>query len=137
MLSPAASKPLRVLIVEDEILISMFLSDVLGDLGHTVVGTASSAHEALNIAAEQPSDLAFIDVGLSEDGGGGDGLDAALALRERHGVPTVLMTGDARHTDSSRSQRAKLLGVLLKPYTEADVERALGVALERLNAKAG
>src|SRR5882757_1271196 len=130
--SAPLAKSLRVLIVEDEILISMFLSDVLSDLGHTVIGTAVSARDALSIAAQRPSDIAFVDVGLSAEGGSGDGLDAAVALLENHGIPTLLMTGDARHTGSSRAVRAKPLGFLLKPYTEADVARAIASALERL-----
>src|ERR1041384_2357554 len=84
---------LRVLIVEDESLVSLFLQGVLQDLGHSVSGVAPSLRTALAIAAGTPSDLAIVDIGLAGDGG--DGIDAAIALRNRYGIPALLMSGIA------------------------------------------
>jgi CheY-like chemotaxis protein len=120
---------LRILIVEDEVLVSMFLSDVLMDLGHTVTGTADTVDAALALAAQKPSDLAFVDMGLA---GKGDGVEAAKLLRERHGVRTVLMSGASESTVASRAEAAQPLGILIKPYTEADVQRALDAAVAHL-----
>jgi two-component system, response regulator PdtaR len=124
------TNPLRILIVEDEVLVSMFLSDVLMDLGHTVVGTADSMDSALSLAAEHPSDLALVDVGLS---GKGDGIEAARALHERHGVRTLLMSGASEAALTARAETVQSLGILMKPYTEADVQRALTAAASQLS----
>jgi CheY-like chemotaxis protein len=67
----SSTRPLRVLIVEDEALISLHLQDVLRDLGHSVSGIAPSLRTALAVAAGTPSDLAIVDVGLVGDGGDG------------------------------------------------------------------
>ena len=72
------ARGLRVLIVEDESLVSLFLQGVLQDLGHSVSGVAPSLRTALAIAAGTPSDLAIVDIGLAGDGG--DGIDAAMAF---------------------------------------------------------
>src|SRR5262245_10783873 len=121
------SRVLRVLIVEDESLVSLFLQGVLQDLGHTVSGIAPSLRTALAIAAGTPSDLAIVDVGLVGDGG--DGIAAAAALRKRHGIPALLMTGASFASLGERIQEAQPLGFLTKPYTEVEVEKALAAAM--------
>lgn len=133
-IAAAQGRALRVLIVEDESLVSLFLQGVLRDLGHTVSGIAPSLRTALAVAAGTPSDLAIVDVGLAGDGG--DGIDAAVALRERHGIPAVLMTGASFADLGERVQQAEPLGFLTKPYTEADVETTLAAAIARLSTGA-
>jgi len=121
---------LRVLIVEDESLVSLFLQGVLRDLGHEVSGIAPSLRTALAFAAGTPTDLAIVDVGLAGDGG--DGIDAAIALRKRHGIPALLMTGAPLASLGERAKEAQPLGFLAKPYTESEVESALNAAVAQL-----
>jgi CheY-like chemotaxis protein len=131
--SPSATgRALRVLIVEDETLISLFLQGVLRDLGHSISGIAPSFRTALAVAAGTPSDLAIVDVGLAGDGG--DGIDTAAALWDRHGIRSLLMTGATFAEFADRIQAARPLGLLTKPYTEADVEKALNGAIDRLTS---
>lgn len=130
--APNAGRALRVLVVEDESLVSLSLQGVLQDLGHTVTGIAPSLRTALAIAAGVPSDLAIIDIGLAGDGG--DGIDAAVALRKRYGIPAVLMTGASFADVADRLNAAEPLGFLTKPYSDADVERAIANALDRMQA---
>jgi CheY-like chemotaxis protein len=129
---PAIEKQrtLRVLIVEDESVTSLYLQSVLQDLGHTVSGIAPTLRTALAVAAGTPSDLAIVDVGLAGDGG--DGIDTAVALRERHGVPALLMTGASFAELGDRVHAAQPLGYLTKPYTELEVANALTSAIAQL-----
>jgi CheY-like chemotaxis protein len=127
---PASARALRVLIVEDETLISLHLQDVLRELGHSVSGIAPSLRTALAVAAGTPSDLAIVDVGLVGDGG--DGIDTAAALLDRYGIPSLLMTGASFAEYEDRIEVAKPVGLLSKPYTEQDVANAIGGALEKL-----
>lgn len=123
---------LRVLIVEDESLVSLFLQGVLQDLGHSVAGVAPSLRTALAIAAGTPSDLAIVDIGLAGDGG--DGIDAAIALRDRYGIPALLMSGISFDEIGPRLYDAQPVGFLSKPYTQSDVAAALQGAQERMTA---
>ena len=127
----SGTRTLRVLIVEDEALIGLHLQSVLRDLGHSVSGIAPSLRTALAVAAGTPSDLAIVDVGLVGDGG--DGIDTAAALRDRYGIPSLLMTGASFDEFGDRIKEANPVGLLTKPYTEEDIANALGGALERLD----
>jgi CheY-like chemotaxis protein len=131
----ARTSGLRVLIVEDESLVSLFLQGVLQDLGHSVSGVAPSLRTALAIAAGTPSDLAIVDIGLAGDGG--DGIDAAIALRSRYGIPALLMSGIAFDDVGPRLYDAQPVGFLRKPYTGSDVATALQAAVERMTEAAG
>lgn len=130
--APNAGRALRVLVVEDESLVGLSLQGVLRDLGHTVTGIAPSLRTALAIAAGVPTDLAIVDIGLAGDGG--DGIDAAAALRKRYGIPAVLMTGASFADVAERLNAAEPLGFLNKPYSDTDVERAIAAAIARIHA---
>jgi CheY-like chemotaxis protein len=121
--SAAESRPLRLLVVEDEALIGMMLEDMLEELGHHVLEVAASVRSALHlIDTRGPEiDAALVDANL----GGVSAIPVITALQNA-GIPFVLASG----YDASDLRR---LGVgevsLRKPYRSSDIEEALrGVA---------
>ena len=55
---------LRVLVVEDESIVSFLLEDMLSELGCQVIGHASNVRQALSLLAQQKPDAAVLDVNL-------------------------------------------------------------------------
>ena len=72
------SQALRILIAEDDVPIAMGLARQLELLGHQVVAQASDGRQAVAMAAEQPVDLAVLDIRMPEL----DGIDAARQINE-------------------------------------------------------
>lgn len=106
----------RVLIVEDEVILLLNLKDMLRDLGCVVAGTADKLDDALEIARTSDFDVALLDVNL-----GGKRVDpVADAIRAR-GTPIVFVSGYGKTAASGL--------VLEKPYDAAALERMLGEAL--------
>src|SRR3954468_1126852 len=64
MTAPESLQGLRVLVVEDEMMVSMLIEDMLSDLGCTVVGPASRLEEAMKLAHDADLDCAVLDVTL-------------------------------------------------------------------------
>jgi DNA-binding response OmpR family regulator len=91
--SPGGGK--RILVAEDEAIISVILSGDLRDEGYVIAGPFSRGDEALAWLADQTPDLAIVDYMLR------DGPCTALTrtLRER-GVPFVIFSGYARGPDT-------------------------------------
>lgn len=87
--SPDATRG-RILIVEDEPLVSMELAEALESAGFTVLGPASSNADALALMAEQSCDGAVLDVNLGRETS--EPLARKLAA---DGVPFVTLTGYA------------------------------------------
>ena len=88
MTADAPTAALRILVVEDELMIRMLLEDMLGELGHTIAVAAARIDEALEAAKTAEFDLAILDVNL--DGEPVSPVADALAAR---GTPFVFATG--------------------------------------------
>ena len=113
----------RVLVVEDELMISMLVEDMLSDLGCSVVGPAHELAAALALAnGPEGIDAALLDVNLA----GQSVFPVADALRAR-GVPSIFSTGygEAGLRDVDRGAP-----VLQKPFRAGDLARALQEALK-------
>jgi CheY-like chemotaxis protein len=109
---------LRVLVVEDEMMVSMLIEDMLSDLGCVVVGPAARLDEAVELVNAGGIDCAVLDVNL----GGQPIFPLADLLREK-GRPFAFATGygDAGLRDVDRGSP-----VLQKPFREGDLARVLG-----------
>jgi CheY-like chemotaxis protein len=125
MTDPSKLAGLRVLVVEDEMMVSMLIEDMLTDLGCTVVGPASRLDEAIELAKASELDCAVLDVNL----GGQPIFPLADLLRER-GRPFAFATG---YGDAGLREVDKGTPVLQKPFREGDLARVLG----ELHAKVG
>jgi len=123
--SGSGAGPVRVLVVEDEALVAMFLSDVLEDLQYEVCGVASSAADALMIAERERPTLALVDINLA---GAEDGITTACTLRERFSVGSIFMSGDSDPAVMERAKTAQPHGFLHKPYDTAQLKGVLEAA---------
>jgi CheY-like chemotaxis protein len=113
----------RIFVVEDETLVAMLLEDMIGDLGGTIMGSASRVSRALEIVAERASDidLAVLDVNL----GGEEAFPIAEALAER-GVPFAFSTG---YGNAGLPAAWRERPTLQKPFTHEQVRAVLTKAL--------
>src|SRR3954464_14730400 len=85
----AALTGLRVLVVEDELLIALDLGSILDRLGRVVLGPAPTVPEALRLPAADPPDAALLDMNLR--GTRATPVALALALAGR-GVPFAVVS---------------------------------------------
>jgi CheY-like chemotaxis protein len=111
----------RVLILEDEYLISVLIEDILKELGCRSVASATGTESALQLISTYEPEFALVDYSI----GAGNSLDVAQALTER-GVPFAFVTG--RFPDDI----AKVFSdvpLVSKPFEAADIEDALLRAL--------
>ena len=83
-----AERRLRVLIVEDEMLVAMNVEDMLLGLGHEVAGIAGRLGPALALAKEGEFDVAMLDVNLA-----GEPSFAVADMLKSRGIPYLFATG--------------------------------------------
>lgn len=109
-----AEPGLRVLIVEDEPMVSEFVHMVLDDSPHHAVGIAETGPEALALAEQTTPDLALVDIKLR---GKLDGVALAAQLRERWPrLLIVFASGSHDPATRARADQVRPDGFLRKPF---------------------
>ena len=121
--------PVRVLIVEDDFLIAMQTEVALTAAGFEIVGPATTAEEAVELAREAQPWLAVMDIRLASSR---DGIDAARELYEDFSIRCIFATAhDDAHT-RGRAEPYAPLGWLPKPYTMASLVAVVAEAVTLL-----
>ena len=115
---------MKILIADDDRLVRVMLTDLLSELGYSVVQAENGA-EAVALAARETPDLLILDFLMPKL----SGLDALLEIRRARPVPAVLLTaineGSLRGLDG-----VEQVGALLqKPFTRKTLERAITSAV--------
>jgi PAS domain S-box-containing protein len=125
-----SSRKTRVLVVEDEIVVSEDLQQRLTGLGFEIAAAADTAAEAIELAGSTQPDVALMDIMLH---GRPEGIDAAEHLRFQLDIPVIYLTA---HSDSATLRRAKMTdpsGYIVKPFDDAQLRVAIEMAPIRHN----
>ena len=113
----------RILVVDDEPLISMMVEAWLNELGYEVVGPAGSVQDGLRLIVSHELDAAILDINL----GGHDCYVVANRLQQR-GVPFAFATGGSE-TGAAASFKDPIF--LRKPFDFESVKKVLGKLLNQ------
>lgn len=123
----------RILIAEDNDLVSLTLEEQLKGLGYDVIGVARTGQEAVDLATRLSPDLVLMDIRMPEI----DGTEAATRINQQRSTPIIMLTAYADKETIRRAEVAGVLGYLVKPVTEADLPPAINVALARFRELQG
>ena len=129
-----ADRPLRVMLVEDEIIVAWDIAETLKRLGYQIVGMADSAEQALHLAETLAPDLILMDIRLN---GLQDGIEAARLIRERTGRGVIYLTAHADLATMERAAATEPLGYVFKPFSLEGLRTALQRAVGEHKAAAG
>jgi two-component system, response regulator PdtaR len=122
----------RILVVEDDFLVATQMEAALTDAGFEIAGVATSADEAVALAASERPALCVMDIRLA---GVRDGVEAAIEISETLGIRCIFATA---HTDPgvrTRAEKAVPLGWLQKPFSMASLVDLVRAALRVLDGK--
>jgi len=109
----APQRPPRILVVEDQMMLGMYIVNLLEDAGCSVIGPVAHVTTALPLALHEPLDAALLDVFLVDE----TVLPIAQAL-ERRGIPFALISAYGRdHIPASLRTRP----YLAKPFMDREV----------------
>jgi DNA-binding LytR/AlgR family response regulator len=117
---------IKILIVEDELIIAEDLKDILEGLGYEVCGIAISAREALIFLEEKAPDLALLDIQIK---GGRDGIALAEEINEQFHIPFIMLTSHADSKTLTRVKEVHPYGYLVKPFQEKEIRATIEIAL--------
>ncbi|MES2913528.1 MAG: response regulator [Pseudomonadota bacterium] len=115
----------RVMIIEDEAIISMDIAAIVREMGHEVTGIAATRAEAVELGARARPDLILADIQLADRSSGIDAVNDILRLVDQ--VPVIFITAfPERLLTGKRPEPAFLI---TKPYHEEQVRSAVSQAM--------
>lgn len=116
-----------VIIVEDDMLLSLVETRIIEKLGYVVKAKAISGEDAVKkIKIHQP-DVVIMDVSLK---GELDGIDAMNRVRSFSDVPVIYLSGNGDKLSKERARKTNYVEYLVKPINPGDIEAPLEKAMK-------
>jgi two-component system, response regulator PdtaR len=113
---------MRVLIVEDDVIIAMHLAMLVADFGHEVCATARTSTEAIAQAIALDPDVVLMDIRLA---GGTSGVDTARELHSRQALRCIFVSANLDEPTRTALLPFEPIEFVGKPVVPVVLQRAL------------
>jgi two-component system sensor histidine kinase/response regulator len=124
------NKPIRVLVADDDRLVSkMLVSTLQGMEGYVPVAVATDGLQAVQMAAEQEIDVVLMDIRMPTL----DGIEAARRIHVESPTPVVLLSAYETRELVEKASEVGVGAYLVKPINSRDLERAIAIAMARFD----
>jgi len=123
----------KLLIVEDEELVSLDMRSIVEGMGVAVTGIAHTVDEALASIAAEPPHLVLLDISLN---GEFEGVELARTIDRRWGIPVLFVSGHLGDKAVKGVDELNTLGYIVKPYYPINLREAVESAISTLPARA-
>ncbi|AYQ33971.1 response regulator [Runella sp. SP2] len=111
--------PLKILIIEDELITANDIQETLQKAGHQITAIAQSCKEALSSLKHTLPDLALIDIILEDSSV--DGIATAKALLAQQQMPIIYLTANSEIPTVRRATETYPAAYLLKPFRHKEL----------------
>jgi diguanylate cyclase (GGDEF)-like protein/PAS domain S-box-containing protein len=128
MLTNLKNQAIKILIVEDEIIVAEDIKDILEEFGYIVIDIVNSGKKALTKLADTQPNLILMDIRIK---GEIDGIQTAKLIWEKYQIPVVYLTANSDKNTLERAKQTAPFGYLTKPFKEKDLQTAIEIALHR------
>jgi len=124
--------PIRILIVEDELIAAEFLKEILIAEGMEIAGIVDTGKEAIRQCIREKPDIVLMDIMLKDNISGSE---AAVEISRRSDTQIIFLTAYSDPEMIEYAVESKAAGYLNKPYNETEVIAAIRLALARAQTR--
>ena len=118
----------RVVVVDDEVLIRMYIREILENNGYEVVGEAEDGLDAINVCREYRPDFVIMDINMPVL----SGLEAAKVIKEEELAGFIIVLTAYRDKEiAKRAVDIDVMGYIVKPVDEDTLLPTIGIALNK------
>ncbi|MEL6717333.1 MAG: response regulator [Bacteroidota bacterium] len=125
---------IKILIVEDEMIIAAKISLHLEQLGYEVAGIIPRGEEAVVHCRENAPDILLLDINLK---GLIDGVETAKVLQREMEIPIIYLTANADESTFNRAKSTRPYAFISKPYKKLDLQRTIELTVSRMAENKG
>ncbi|MEH6765501.1 MAG: response regulator [Aequorivita antarctica] len=122
-------KAIKILIVEDEMVIAANISLQLSELGYEVTGILPRGEEALSQIKIDRPDIVLMDIQLK---GELDGIQTAQEIQKYCKIPIIYLTANADEAHFKRAKETHPYAFISKPFKKLDLQRAIELTVDRI-----
>lgn len=123
---------IKILIVEDEMIIGTNISLQLTSLGYEVSGIIPRGEEALMHLKENQPDIVLMDIHLK---GKIDGVETALLMQQEFDIPIIYLTANADKVNFDRAKATNPYAFISKPFKKLDLQHAIELTVNRIQSE--
>jgi DNA-binding LytR/AlgR family response regulator len=120
---------IKILVVEDEMIIGAKISMHLTALGYEVTGILPRGEEVLNHVKENKPDIILLDIHLK---GKMDGIETAALVEQYFQIPVIYLTANADEATFNRAKTTRPAAFISKPFKKLDLQRAIELTISRM-----
>jgi len=121
---------IKIMIVEDDMIIAADLSMQLTQLGYEIVGILARGEDVLKQLESNLPDIILMDIQLK---GEIDGIQTAQIILDRYQLPLIYLTANSDDHTFQRAKETKPFAFIAKPFEESDLERTIELVASRLD----
>ncbi len=127
-------QPIRILIVEDNVIIADDMQSMLEEIGYEIVDNVIVYEQAEEVLKTQQVDLVLIDIILASDK---TGIDLGKHIRENYDIPFIFVTSNSDRATVENAKTVKPNGYLVKPFEQQDLYTSIEIALSNFTYGSG
>jgi DNA-binding LytR/AlgR family response regulator len=120
---------IKILVVEDEMIIGAKISMQLTNLGYDVTGILPRGEEAVLHLKENKADIVLLDINLK---GKIDGIETAKQIQKQSDTPVIYLTANADEATFNRAKETRPAAFISKPFKQLDLQRAIELTISRM-----
>lgn len=119
-------QPIRILIVEDNVIIADDMQSMLEEIGYVIVDNVIVYEQAVEVLKNKEVDLVLIDIILASDK---TGIDLGKHIRDIYDIPFIFVTSNSDRATVENAKSVKPNGYLVKPFEQQDLYTSIEIAL--------
>ena len=119
---------IKILIVEDELIIAKNAARKLENFGYTVSKIVTSGQAAIEAAVSDRPDLILMDIAIK---GKIDGIETAKQIKDIANIPFIFLTAYADDAIIEKASQVGCYGYLIKPFRDKELQATIKVALKK------
>jgi DNA-binding LytR/AlgR family response regulator len=120
---------IKILVVEDEMIIGAKISMQLTGMGYEVTGILPRGEEAIIHVEENRPDIVLLDINLK---GKLNGIETALQIQKIADIPIIYLTANSDEATFNRAKASRPYAFISKPYKQLDLQRAIELTISRM-----
>ena len=120
---------LKILVVEDEMIIGAKISMQLTSLGYEVTGILPRGEEAILHVQQNKPDIILLDINLK---GKIDGIETARQIQLQNNIPVIYLTANSDEATFNRAKSTRPAAFISKPFKQLDLQRAIELTISRM-----